>query len=86
MSVNLTPKNHENAEDPERINIANGTWSAMTSLASAYGENVEKWNGYHDPQFYTPEQLRAMATRIEQIKDSPEWLRWLADEGGAILG
>ena len=86
MSVNLTPKSQEQAEDPENINIANGTWSAMTALASAYGEDVGKWNGCHDPQFYTPSQLRAMATRIEQIKDSPEWLRWLADEGGAILG
>jgi len=86
MSVSLTPKDEENFEEPEKVNIANLTWLAMTAFAKAYGEDVEMWGGFHDPQFYSPEQLRSMADRIEQIEDSPKWLRRLADKGGAILG
>ncbi len=79
MSVQLTsPNGYEES-------TSNGQWLAMTSLAEAFGENVPQWNGHHDEVIYTPEQLRAMATRIEQLDGSPEWLRALADAGGATL-
>lgn len=83
MSVKLTPINA--AKDSETVNICNGTWRAITAAAKAYGEDIDVWNGFHDGQNYTPDQLRKMAARIEQIKDTPEWLRWLAEHGGAVL-
>ena len=91
MSVSLTPINFlkpesdDDVEIPDHVNISNGTWKAITAAAAAYGEDVSVWNGCHDPVRYTPDQLRAIAARIDQLSNAGEWLRWLADNGGAQL-
>lgn len=81
MSVDLSPI----SPGGEVVGISNGAWIALTRFAHAFGENVKPWNGCHDPQTYTPDELRAIAKRVDQIKDSAEWLRMLADHGGANL-
>lgn len=85
VSVRLTPISERNSEDPESIHISNGEWAALTAFAKHFGEDVPTWNGCHDATRYTPEQLRAIATRLEQVKTAPEWLNWLAENGGAEL-
>ncbi|MBK1884669.1 hypothetical protein JIN85_19820 [Luteolibacter pohnpeiensis] len=84
MSVHLIPVNPPEGEEDDDINITNGEWCAMCALANAFGIDVSPPEN-HDEVRYSPEVLRDMATRIEQIKDAPEWLRWLAECGGANL-
>lgn len=89
MSVQLTPKNQLDQEDQATVDLPNGTWLALTELSEAYSLGAEKWNGHHDPQFYSPEQLTAIADKVDEIRNlahTSDWLRWLAKEGGAVLG
>ncbi len=89
MSVRLTPINSPTEEEREEhtTTISNGEWLALTAFANAFGEEVPKWNACHDPVRYTPEQLRAIATRLQQVLESNTipWLLDLADQGGAEL-
>lgn len=90
MSVSLTPINELNkarGEDdyPETIGTSNGEWKAVTVACNAFEPDLPVWNGMHDSVRYTPEQLRRMADRIEQMAHMPEDLCWLADNGGAEL-
>lgn len=85
MSVHLTPKNLRDDENAEVINISNGEWCAILAFADAFGIEV-KPPASHDMKFYEPGDLREIAMRIEQVKNAPEWLRYLADNGGAISG
>lgn len=81
MSVNLTAPKQGGTD----ANISNGHWRGLTALARGFGEEVHVWDGTHDCLFYTPEQLRRIADRVEQVKDDAAWLRELADHGGAYL-
>jgi hypothetical protein len=85
MSVLLTPVSPQPQEADETINISNGQWAAICAAAQAFGINVTPPKS-HDQNRYSAETLRQMADRIEQLKGAPEWLRWLADCGGADLG
>jgi hypothetical protein len=80
VSVSLTPIN-----GGDEVSISNGEWLALTRLAASFGEKVTPWNQCHDPQSYSPEELRSIAIRVEQIKDAADWLNELADNGGANL-
>lgn len=88
MSVTLRPlndcKRRLNHGDGRSVNISNGHWAALVEMAFAFGEAVS-WNHTHDGAKYTPDQLRKIAERLDQIKDDGKWLRWLADNGGAKL-
>ena len=79
MSVTLTSPTGKAA------NISNGEWLAVTSMARAFGILDSAWNGNHDGETYTPDELRAMAKRAEQIGRASAYLDLLADEGGARL-
>jgi hypothetical protein len=90
MSVRLTPgpagtDTTREDTDEHACTIPNGEWKGLTSLAAGFGEDVAIWNGHHDPLFYTPEQLRAIARRVDQINAAGPWLRAMADKGGATL-
>ena len=68
--------------------MSNGTLVAFAKLAEVYTEigiGSEVTTG-HDGQFIKPDSLRKLADRIEMLNLFPEQLRWLADEGGAIVG
>lgn len=89
MSVLLTPVSPQPQEAEETINFSNGEWCAICAAAQAFGIDVSP-PITHDPELtntprYTADTLRKMADRIEQLKGAPEWLRWLADCGGANL-
>lgn len=84
MSVHLSAHNLRDDDDAEVVNISNGEWSAILALAQAFGIDTSP-PASHDPVRYTPEVLNQIADRIEQLKDAPEWLRWLAENGGAHL-
>jgi hypothetical protein len=84
MSVLLSAHNLRNDDDAEFVNISNGEWCAILALAQAFGIDTSP-PANHDPICYTPEVLNQIADRIDQIKDAPEWLRWLAQNGGAHL-
>lgn len=64
--------------------LSNGTWAAAIAASREFGIDVN-WNGYHDPVRYTPDQLRQMADRMEQLGKIASSLRKLADFGGAKL-
>jgi hypothetical protein len=85
MSIHLSAHNLRQDPEAEVINITNGEWCAILAAAEAFGIDVTPPEN-HDPIRYTPEVLRQIADRIEQLKQAPEWLRWLADNGGAHLG
>jgi len=79
MSVSLIAKNGD------ETNTSNGEWAAITAMAEAFGVIERKWNGYHDDDvFYTPDQLREMAKRAEQIGRAAPFLCMLADGGGLV--
>ena len=80
MSVQLTTVDGE-IED----GMANGTWRALTAAAAAYCEGVDPWNGCHDPQYYSAEQLRTIATRARQCAEFADLLDEMAAHGGARL-
>lgn len=80
MSVSLTP-----IKGGDEVSISNGEWLALTRFAHAFGESVKPWDGTHDEKTYSPEELRAIAERVAQIKDAADWLNELADNGGAKL-
>lgn len=84
MSVLLTPVNPPSKDDDESVNISNGEWCAITAAAKAFGIDVSSPTS-HDACRYSASILRQMADRIEQLKEAPNWLRWLADCGGANL-
>lgn len=85
MSVLLSPVSliHED-DDYEDIAISNGEWCAILALGEAFGIDVTP-PATHDAKHYSPEVLQQLAYRIEQISRAPQWLRWLADHGGANL-
>ena len=86
MSVTLHPlQKAVQSERAESVSICNGHWAALTDLAVAFGDDVKQWDRCHDYQTWTPDELRAIADRVDQISDSASWLRWLADNGGAQL-
>ena len=81
MSVNLDSINGEVGES-----VCNGSWMAIVRLARAYeGEKVPDWNGCHDGQVWTPEQLTLMADRLQQSADLIPILRDLAANGGVQI-
>lgn len=80
MSVSLTPIN--DLEGDSLMDCGNVTWSVLTEAAGI------PWNGTHDPQTYTPEQLRAIAKAIPATLAKYNWhepLEALAQAGGAEL-
>jgi hypothetical protein len=80
MSVELTSKNERVEEG-----ISNGGWAAILAHTRAFDKSVPDWNGCHDGQEWTPEQLNVMADRLEQ---SAKWipiLRELAADGGVTI-
>jgi len=84
MSVSLTPIN--NPDGSSVVDVSNGTWRDLTKAAAPH---VAVWNGLHDPQTYTPDELRAIAKTVPVEWASlriAEGLEQLAHAGGAILG
>lgn len=66
--------------------LANGTWAAIVAHARAYeGDKVPAWNGCHDGQVWTPEQLKLMAERLEQSAQFIQLLHDLAEAGGVKI-
>ncbi len=65
--------------------IANGTWAAFVAVARAFGEDVPAWNGCHDGQRWTPEQLRRIAARTRELYAMVEIIEDLAANGGARI-
>lgn len=66
-------------------NVSNGTWDAITAVGHVFDETIPRWNGTHDPQTWSPEQLKIMADRIDQIASQVEALRELAAGGGVTI-
>jgi hypothetical protein len=80
MSVSLKSKGGKINES-----ISNGGWSAIVAHSRVFDAQILHWNGCHDGQEWTPDQLRVMADRLQQ---SAEWipiLRELADDGGVKI-
>jgi hypothetical protein len=83
MSVNLnslkcTPEVSES--------VPNGTWAAVVACARCYEpDKVPGWNGCHDGQVWTPEQLTIMADRLEQTASVIPILRALAEADGVKI-
>jgi|GEM_PF-6627690 hypothetical protein len=78
MSAQLTSLNGKISES-----FSNGQWKAYTALAAAFGENVPEWNGCHDGQFWTIEQLRKISQRTKQLAELVGIIDDLANNGGA---
>lgn len=80
MSVSLTPINDPEGES--LVDCSNASWEQLTRAAEI------PWNGLHDPQTYTPEQLRTIAKEIPREWACYKWadgLEALAQAGGAEL-
>lgn len=83
MSVRLDSIDSTPAVSEE---VSNGTWAAIVANARAYEpEKVPAWNGCHDGQEWTPEQLTVMADRLEQSAKIIPILRELAENGGVKI-
>lgn len=80
MSVALKSKDGKIDEG-----IANQTWLAMTRLANSFNPDNPAWNGCHDAQEWTPQQLTEMAYRLEQCGRFVGLLRELAEHGGVVI-
>jgi len=82
MSVTLTSR-----KNGIEVDLANGTWAGITACAQQFeGEvYVSQWNGCHDSQEYSPEELMSMAKRVRECAAFAEALEELAENGGAIL-
>jgi hypothetical protein len=81
MSVNL-----ESIKPAVDENVSNGTWLAAVTCARCYEpDKVRRWDGCHDPQSWTPEELKIMADRIEQTAAIVPILRELAENGGVKI-
>ena len=80
MSVNL---NSVETKPVISESISNGTFAAIIACARAYeGDKVPGWNGCHDGQEWTPEQLKIIADSLEQTASAVPILRELAENGG----
>ena len=83
MSVRLDSKD---AKPAVTGCVANSTWLAVICCARAYEPNkVPDWNGCHDGQEWTPEQLQIMADRLEQTASLIPLLRDLSNHGGVKI-
>ena len=81
MSVRLSSKDGKIEEG-----ISNGGWRAIVQHARAFAcEKIPDWNGCHDGQEWTPEQLTIMADRLEQSASRIALLRELAAAGGVKI-
>ena len=83
MSVNL-----DSIESTPAVSesVCNATWAAIIACARAYEPNkVPDWDGCHDGQEWTPEQLKVMADRLEQTASVLPILRDLIDHGGVKI-
>jgi len=81
MSVCLTSLNGKVADG-----ISNATWLAIVRHARVYeGDKIPDWNGCHDGQEWTPEQLTLMANRLSQTSSLIGILRELANNGGVKI-
>ena len=85
MSVSLTSLKPDKEGQFAEVNMPNGQWLGVTALAHQYGVLVQPWNGCHDGQTYTPDQLRLTATRLREAAAIASGLETLADAGGAVL-
>lgn len=66
--------------------VCNATWAAVVACARSYEpDKVPPWNGCHDGQVWTPEQLKIMITRLQQTADVLPILRDLAEHGGVKI-
>jgi predicted alpha/beta-fold hydrolase len=80
MSVELTSRNQNVVEG-----ISNGGWKAIVCHARVFHEEIPDWNGYHDGQSWSSEDLNKIADSLEQ---SAKWipiLREMANDGGVSL-
>jgi hypothetical protein len=80
MSVNLNSHDGEVSE-----NVSNGSWAAIVALARAFGDQIPGWNGCHDCQVWTPDQLRIMSQRLRQTAELEPILNELAEHGGVWI-
>jgi hypothetical protein len=81
MSVSFQSTSNEEIE----MHLSNGVFAAIVAATRACGDSVPPWNGCHDGQQYTSEQIRWMAARAKQIGDCYEGLVHLADNGDATV-
>ena len=80
MSVTLK------APDGTDLDLSNGEWAALTAMKAGFSELPEPWTGDHGcKREWTPAELRALAFRAEQVGRTAQWLRELAEAGGAKL-
>jgi hypothetical protein len=83
MSVNL---DSIEATPAVSESVCNATWAAVVACARQYEpDKVPAWNGYHDGQVWTSEQLKIMADRLEQTASVIPILRELAQHGGVKI-
>lgn len=66
--------------------VTNATWAAVVGVARCFEpDKVAAWNGCHDGQEWTPEELTIMADRLEQAASVIPILRALAENGGVRI-
>lgn len=81
MSVNLDSMDGR-VEDC----VPNRMWAAIVGVGRCYEpDKVPGWDGCHDGQEWTPEQLTIMADRLEQTAAKIPILRALANDGGVKI-
>ena len=83
MSVNL-----DSLESIPAVSecVTNATWEAIIACARAYEPNkVPAWNGCHDGQIWSADQLKIMADRLAQTAQILPLLRDLIKHGGVRI-
>ena len=81
MSVNL-----DSIESAVSESVTNGTWMAIIAVARTFEPSkVSSWNGCHDGQVWTPEELTIMANRLEEVASVLPILRELSKHGGVKI-
>lgn len=81
MSVRLESPAGENFGE-----VCNATWAAIIALARAYEpDEVAAWNGCHDGQRWSSEELRIMSARLAQTAMHVKLLADLARAGGVTI-
>jgi hypothetical protein len=77
MSASLKAK-----DDQFEIELSNGTWKAITDIGASFHPGTPLWNGAHDGQEWTAEELELIAARLISIAED---LREFATHGGLTI-
>jgi len=75
VSVLITPTNPIPGEG---VSVSDDEWTGIVVLATMYKMDIPEPTS-HDPTTYSSDPLHAIAKRVEKVRDTPAWLRWLSN-------